>query len=186
MSKVTIDVVKQAIAMRAAKATWIEVTEATGFNGATLRPHIARYEHSQLQRPPVNRADGDRQDSPLAIIVAVEPTAESITAARVAGMAWYAISDALGIPEAKVKGLAPEAPRGNQFAKVKIKATKDVIDAAQAKVTESAIAATTNGKGTSAERKVVAKAKAADAAAKADRNRKARERRAAKKAAASS
>jgi hypothetical protein len=107
---VTIDDVRVALSIREAGGSWSAVIEATGFNGSTLRPHIARHLASpeRLNRPPVEK--GDRTDSPHAVVLPVELTTESIDRARFAGMAWYSIAQALDVSEAEVKSLAsPEA-----------------------------------------------------------------------------
>lgn len=103
---VGLDDVERALQIREGGGSWAQVIEATGFNGATLRPHINRYLQSaaRLNRPAVQK--GDRTDSPHAVVQPVELTQESIVAARKSGMAWYSIAQALGVSEAKVKSLA--------------------------------------------------------------------------------
>jgi hypothetical protein len=99
-------------------------------------------------------------------------------------MAWYSISDALGLSESAVKALAPTALRGNVYAsKLKVRSAKDIAEQV-AKVTAAAKQATATGKGSSADRKVVAKDKAAAAAKRSEAARKAVATRAAKKQAA--
>lgn len=107
---VTRDDVRLALQIREGGGSWSQVIEATGYNGATLRPHITRFLQSEerLNRAAVER--GDRPDSPFAVVQPVELTSESILAARKRGMAWYSIALALGVPEAKVRRLAPESP----------------------------------------------------------------------------
>lgn len=106
---VGIDDVTRALAIREGGGSWAQVIEATGFNGATLRPHINRWLAREVLKRPTTQK-GDRVDSPYAISVPVELTTESIDRVRVAGMAWYSIAEALGVSEAKVKALAsPEA-----------------------------------------------------------------------------
>lgn len=97
-----------ALKIREGGGSWAQVIEATGFNGATLRPYIARILKERLERAPVLR--GDRVDSPYAIVEPVELTTESIVGARKRGMAWYSIANALGVSEAKCRKLGgPEA-----------------------------------------------------------------------------
>ena len=104
--EVTAEVVATAIEMRESGAKWSEVAETTGFNGAILRPHIARAQKNA--------------GSVAAKIVPVELNAKSIAAARAAGMPWYAIALALDQPEAKVRKLGAEggATTGRVYAKV--------------------------------------------------------------------
>lgn len=85
--KITEDIVQQAIDMREDGATWTEVQEATGFNGAQLRPHIARLQGTDLKVP---------------------KTAKGIAKARKEGHAWYAIAAATGLTVAEVKEKAEE------------------------------------------------------------------------------
>ena len=102
---VGLDDVIRALRIREGGGSWAQVIEATGFNGATLRPHITEY----LQREVLGRAatnPGDRTDSPYAVVNPVVLSTESIDEARRRGMAWYSIAKALGVSEAKVKGLA--------------------------------------------------------------------------------
>lgn len=106
------DDVIRALAIREGGGSWAQVIEATGFNGATLRPHIAKHLRDKvLNRAPVNR--GDRVDSPYAIVQPVVLSEADIVAARKSGMAWYSIANALGISEAKCRALGGEeaAPR---------------------------------------------------------------------------
>lgn len=91
---VTDEIVAQAIAIRSEGGTWKAVEDATGFNGAILRPHMAKagFNPAQATKP-------------------VKLTPASIVAARKAGMPWYAIALALDTPEAKVKELAAKADK---------------------------------------------------------------------------
>lgn len=113
---VSIEHVRLALSIREARGSWSKVIEATGFNGSTLRPHIARFLASpeRLNRPPVEK--GDRIDSPHAVVLPVELTTESIDRARLAGMAWYSIAQALEVSEAKVKSLASPEARSRVYA----------------------------------------------------------------------
>jgi len=110
---VGLDDVLRALQIREGGGSWAQVIEATGFNGATLRPHIVKVLASKerLNRAPVEK--GDRVDSPYAHVEPVELSKDSIIAARKRGMAWYSIANALGISEAKVRALGGEeaAPR---------------------------------------------------------------------------
>lgn len=111
---VGIDDVLTALRIREAGGSWSDVIEATGFNGATLRPKINRY----LAREVLGRATtekGDRVDSPYAVSIPVELSTESIDRVRAAGMAWYSIAEALGVSEAKVKGLASPEAKGRVY-----------------------------------------------------------------------
>lgn len=120
---VTDDIVAKAIEIRSSGGTWSDVIEATGFNGAILRPHMAKagFNPQQVTKP-------------------VKLTPASIAAARKAGMPWYALSLALDTPEAKLRALAAEAdkdalkrtylskpkpaPKAKSKAKAKAKAAK--------------------------------------------------------------
>lgn len=110
---VGIDDVRRALQIREANGSWSEVIAATGFNGATLRPHITRFLQSKdrLGRAAVEK--GDRVDSPYAVVQSVELSEESILLARRRGMAWYSIALAIGVSEAKVRALggAEAGPR---------------------------------------------------------------------------
>jgi hypothetical protein len=103
-----------ALKIRESGGSWAAVIEATGFNGATLRPYIARILKERLERAPVQK--GDRVDSPYAVVEPVELTAESIQGARKRGMAWYSISNALGVSEAKCRKLAGPDAAGRVYA----------------------------------------------------------------------
>ena len=85
--KVTEDIVQQAIDMREEGATWGEVQDATGFNGAQLRPHMAKMQ---------------------GVEITVAKTAKAIAKAREEGHAWYAIAAATGLSVAEVKEKAEE------------------------------------------------------------------------------
>jgi hypothetical protein len=89
---VTPEAIQTAIDIRESGGTWSDVIEATGFNGATLRPHMARHGANVAQK-----------------VVPVKLDAKSIVAARKAGMSWYAIALALNVSEAKLRALAAEA-----------------------------------------------------------------------------
>src|SRR4051812_29910240 len=105
---VGLDDALKALKIRESGGSWANVIEATGFNGATLRPYIAKILKQRLDRAPVEK--GDRVDSPYARVEPVELTAESIQGARKRGMAWYSIANALGVSEAKCRKLGgPEA-----------------------------------------------------------------------------
>jgi hypothetical protein len=115
---VGIDDVIRALKIRESGGSWGQVIEATGFNGATLRPHITEYlQREVLKAPAVNK--GDRTDSPYAIVQPVELTQASIDHARAKGMAWYSIAKALNTSEAKVKGLASPESKQRVYAGVK-------------------------------------------------------------------
>lgn len=132
---VGLDDVMKALQIREGGGSWSQVIEATGFNGATLRPHIVRYLQSKdrLNRPAVER--GDRVDSPYAVVQSVELTESSIIAARKRGMAWYSIAQALGVSEAKVRSLGGSEAAGRVYvksdAKVKAEAEAAAIEAAK-------------------------------------------------------
>jgi hypothetical protein len=103
------DVIK-ALRIREGGGSWAQVIEATGFNGATLRPHIAKHLHQvELNRAPVQK--GDRVDSPYAFVEPVKLDADSIALARARGMAWYSIADALGVSEAKCRMLGAQSDK---------------------------------------------------------------------------
>jgi hypothetical protein len=107
---VGLDDVLNAIKIREQGGTWARVIAETGFNGATLRPHINRYLSRDVLKRERQVAHEDRVDSPYAVIESVELTTESIDAARKRGMSWYGIAEALGVSEGKAKGLAsPES-----------------------------------------------------------------------------
>src|SRR4051794_94256 len=74
--------------MREEGATWQEVIDETGFNGAQLRPHIAR----------LNEAEIDT----------LEDTPESVAEHREEGYAWYAMAISLGKTIGEVKDMAEE------------------------------------------------------------------------------
>jgi hypothetical protein len=140
---VGIDDVMKAVQIREGGGSWSQVIEATGFNGATLRPHIVKFLQSKerLNRPAVER--GDRVDSPYAVVQSVELTEESIVSARKRGMAWYSIAQALGVSEAKVRALGGAEAAGRVYvksdAKTKADAEAAAIEAAKkAKRQESA------------------------------------------------
>lgn len=86
--KITPEIAARAKEMRDEGATWTEVIEETGFNGAQLRPHIARLEEATI--------DG------------LEDTPESVAEFRNEGYAWYAIAISLGKTLAEVKEMAAE------------------------------------------------------------------------------
>ena len=102
---ITDDIVRTAIRLRAEGAPWSAVIEATGFNGAALRPHMARLAANEDVEANFSLNDivGSR--------VAVKLDGKSIVAARKAGMPWYAISLALDTPEAKLRALAAEVDK---------------------------------------------------------------------------
>jgi hypothetical protein len=113
---ITPEVVAQAIAMREANQPWSAVIEATGFNGATLRPHMAKAGFKPAQSTVAVKLDG-----------------KSIVAARKAGMPWYAISLALDTPEAKLRSLAAEADKTAASGRVYLKAEAPAKPAPKAK-----------------------------------------------------
>src|SRR4029453_12973132 len=92
---VGIDDVQRALAIREGGGSWAQVIEATGFNGATLRPHITKFLQSKerLGRAAVEK--GDRVDSPYAVVQSVELTTDSILAARKRGVAGDSIPPAV-------------------------------------------------------------------------------------------
>jgi len=180
---VGIDDVIRAIRIRESGGSWHEVIAATGFNGATLRPHITEYlQREVLGRPAVE--SGDRVDSPYAVVQPVEITTESIDDARRRGMAFYSIAKALGISEAKVKGLCSPQYRGRQYAGVKGRKQPGATGnlRSQLRIWSERFAA--SGIAPAYENIAAAATATAEQARKDERNRKARERRAAKKAAA--
>lgn len=85
--KITDDIVERAIDMREDGATWVEVEEETGFNGAQLRPHIAKVQGAGVK---------------------IAKTPKAIAAAREEGLAWYTIAEATGLSVAEVKEKAEE------------------------------------------------------------------------------
>lgn len=150
---VGLDDVIKALAIRESGGAWTQVQAATGFNGATLRPHIVRHLQSKerLGRAAVEK--GDRTDSPYAVVQPVELNENSIIAARKRGMAWYSISQALGVSEAKVRAL------GGAEAAARVYVKSDAKRAEEAKAAEEAAAK-------AAKRKESAKKAAATRAAK--------------------
>lgn len=130
---VGLDDVVRALSIREGGGSWSQVIEATGFNGATLRPHITKFLQSKERLGRAATEKGDRVDSPYAVIQSVELTAESILSARKRGMAWYSISLALGVSEAKVRALAPESP-----SRVYVRSAKNEEAAAEAAAKEAA------------------------------------------------
>jgi hypothetical protein len=86
--RITEDIAQRAADMREEGATWVEVQEELGFNGAQLRPHIARLTNAKVE---------GLTDDP-----------ESVAEARNAGVAWYSIATSLGITVAEAKELAAE------------------------------------------------------------------------------
>lgn len=94
---VTPEAVERAIKMRESGATWGAVIEATGFNGAILRPHM-------------KRAGFD----PEQVAVTGASTPKGIAKDRLRGCSWYALSQRHGITETEARkrasaGGCPEA-----------------------------------------------------------------------------
>jgi hypothetical protein len=104
---ITDEVVKRAIEIREQGGSWKDVIEATGFNGAALRPHMARAGYQTAQK-----------------VVTVKLNAKSIVAARKAGMSWYALALALDTSEAKLRALASEADKTVATGRTYLKADK--------------------------------------------------------------
>jgi hypothetical protein len=116
---VTPEAVERAIKMRESGSTWTEVIDATGFNGAILRPHM-------------KRAGFD----PEAVTPTGAATPKGIAKDRVRGVSWYALSQRHGITEAEArkraaKGGCPEAAlvgrvylRAAKSSKKEVKAAK--------------------------------------------------------------
>jgi hypothetical protein len=86
--KITEEIAQTAADMRADGATWQEIIDETGFNGAQLRPHIARLTEQKIDT--------------------LEDTAESVAEHREEGYAWYAMAVSLGKTVAEVKEMAEE------------------------------------------------------------------------------
>jgi len=86
--RITEEIAQQAMEMREEGATWVEVEEETGFNGAQLRPHIARLSGAKIP--------------------GLKKSAQSVARAREDGHAWYAIATSLGITVAEAKEMAEE------------------------------------------------------------------------------
>jgi hypothetical protein len=86
--RITPEIAQQAAEMRENGATWQEVIDETGFNGAQLRPHIARLTEASIE--------------------SLEDTAESVAEHREEGFAWYAMAVSLGKTIAEVKEMAEE------------------------------------------------------------------------------
>jgi len=86
--KITPEIAERAAEMREEGATWTEVIEETGFNGAQLRPHIARLTEAKIDT---------LEDSP-----------ESVAEHREDGYAWYAMAISLGKTISEVKEMAEE------------------------------------------------------------------------------
>lgn len=89
---VTDEAVKRAIAIRENGGSWKDVIDATGFNGAILRPHMraAGYEAAQ------------------AVPKAKKATPKAVATARLNSAPWYAIAQSFGITEAAARKLARE------------------------------------------------------------------------------
>lgn len=85
---ITQEIAERAMEMREEGAKWTEIQEETGFNGAQLRPHIARLTEATIE---------SLEDSP-----------ESVAEHREEGFAWYAMAISLGKTVAEVKAMAEE------------------------------------------------------------------------------
>lgn len=86
--QITAEIVERAVEMREEGAKWTEIQEELGFNGAQLRPHIARLTEATIE---------GLEDSP-----------DSVAEFRSEGYAWYAIAISLGKSVAEVKAMAEE------------------------------------------------------------------------------
>lgn len=86
--RITPEIAQRAAEMREEGATWTEVIEETGFNGAQLRPHIARLTEAEIDT--------------------LEDTPESVAEHREEGYAWYAMAISLDKTIAEVKEMAIE------------------------------------------------------------------------------
>lgn len=94
---VTAESVERAIKIREAGGSWSDVIEATGFNGAILRPHMKRAGFDAEQVAPTGAA-----------------TPKGIAKDRARGASWYALSQKHGITESEARkrataGGCPEA-----------------------------------------------------------------------------
>jgi hypothetical protein len=86
--RITPEIAERAAEMREEGATWTEIIEETGFNGAQLRPHIARLTEATIDT--------------------LEDTPESVAEHREQGYAWYAMAVSLDKTVAEVKEMAEE------------------------------------------------------------------------------
>jgi hypothetical protein len=86
--KITPEIAQRAAEMREDGATWQEVIDETGFNGAQLRPHIARLTEAEIDT--------------------LEDTPESVAEHREQGYAWYAMAISLGKSIGEIKDMAEE------------------------------------------------------------------------------
>jgi hypothetical protein len=86
--RITEDIAARAAEMREEGATWQEVIDETGFNGAQLRPHIARLTSATIET--------------------LDDTPESVAEHREQGYAWYAMAISLDKTIAEIKEMAEE------------------------------------------------------------------------------
>lgn len=104
---VTPEAVERAIKIREVGGSWSDVIEATGFNGAILRPHMKRAGFDVERVTPTGAA-----------------TPKGIAKDRQRGASWYALSQKHGITEseARKRARAGGCPESALIAQVYLKA----------------------------------------------------------------
>ena len=108
--RITPEIAQQAADMRAEGAKWTEIQEETGFNGAQLRPHIARLTEASIET--------------------LEDTPESVAEHRDEGYAWYAMAISLDKTIAEVKAMAVEGGSETEGRVYRSNGAEDVEDEA--------------------------------------------------------